>query len=74
MALATLSLTIHADNKSYAAIEAKSMIVGALAFFIYAGLCMRLMAKNGWHAAPATISGLVVWMVCALGAWLLVLR
>jgi hypothetical protein len=33
VALATLSLTIWKDGKSYAALEARSMIVGAVAFF-----------------------------------------
>src|ERR1700733_2974011 len=61
VALATLSLTILANGKLYAALEARSMIVGAIAFFVYACLCARLMAKHSTHAALATISGLAVW-------------
>lgn len=74
VALATLALTVHASGRLYAAIEAKSMIVGAIAFFVYARLCTRLMAKNRLHAATATISGLLVWLICALSAWFLALR
>jgi hypothetical protein len=36
IALATLGLTIAHDGKAYAAIEARSMIFGAIAFFCYA--------------------------------------
>jgi hypothetical protein len=36
VALATLGLTIIADGKAYASIEARSMIVGACSFFVYA--------------------------------------
>jgi uncharacterized membrane protein (GlpM family) len=34
VALATLSLTVLKDGKAYAQTEARSMIVGAIAFFI----------------------------------------
>ena len=74
VALATLSLTILADGKRYAALEARSMIAGAMAFLIYACSCARMMSKNRMPALAAAISGFAVWMVCALGAWLLILR
>jgi hypothetical protein len=65
VALATLSLTILADGSAYAAIEAKYMIAGALAFGIYAALCVYLMAIRHLRAAPAAISGLLAWGVGA---------
>lgn len=74
VALATLGLTIMADGKTYAALEARSMIVGACAFFVYAWCCMRAMTKRNIPARPATIVGLVVWLACALGGWLVFLR
>jgi uncharacterized membrane protein (GlpM family) len=74
IALATLSLTIIANGKIYAALEARSMIVGACSFFIYAYCCMRLMTKHGVRATPATIAGLAVWLACALGGWFVFLR
>lgn len=46
VASATLGLTIVADGKAYAALEARSMIAGACAFFVYAYCCMRVMAKH----------------------------
>ena len=38
VALATLGLTIWADGKAYAALEARSMVVGAACFFVYSAL------------------------------------
>jgi uncharacterized membrane protein (GlpM family) len=74
VALATLGLTIMADGKLYAALEARSMIAGACAFFVYAWCCMCAMTKHGVRATPATIAGLAVWLACALGGWLVFLR
>ncbi len=74
VALATLGLTILTEGKSYAAIEARSMVVGAGSFCIYAAVCCRVMMKTNVSAATATISLLALWLVCALGIWALVLR
>jgi hypothetical protein len=74
VALATLSLTIVTDGKFYAAQEGRSMIAGALAFVVYACFCMLLMAKFKWHVTAASMSALALWLGCALGAWLVLLR
>ena len=74
VALATLGLTILTEGKAYAATEARSMIAGALSFCVYAALCSRLMMRNRVPAFAATISALAVWLICALGAWAIVLR
>jgi hypothetical protein len=74
VALATLALTIAKDGKSYAATEGRSMIGGAFSLFLYSVLCTRLMMRNKVHAAMATISALILWLVCALGAWAIILR
>lgn len=65
VALATLSLTILTDGKSYAATEAKSMIAGALAFCAYAVLCVYLMAIKHVRAAPAASTALLAWGLAA---------
>jgi len=72
VALATLSLTIHTNGKYYAATEARCMIAGAIGFLFYAWFCMRLMKKRHVRAMRATVSGLAVWFLFGLGAWLLV--
>lgn len=74
IALATLGLTMSAEGHHYAAIEVRSMIIGAVAFFFYACVTTRLLTKLEWRAAPATISALAVWLGVAVGGWALVLR
>ena len=74
IALATLGLTIAANGKMYAATEARSMIAGALVFFLYAYLCSWLMLRRKLKAMPVTISALGIWLVCSISIWFLVLR
>jgi hypothetical protein len=74
VALATLGLTILTNGKPYAAIEARSMIAWALALFVYASVTIRLIMRHRFHAVPAAISAITVRLMCAIGAWLLVLR
>ena len=74
IALATLGLTIGADGKIYAATEARSMIAGALAFFLYAYLCSYLMLRRKLKGLTVTLSALGLWLVCSLTIWFLVLR
>jgi uncharacterized membrane protein (GlpM family) len=74
VALATLGLTIATNGKLFAAIEARSMIVGALAFCAYATLCSWLMMRKRMHSKLASTAALALWLICALGAWAIVLR
>jgi hypothetical protein len=74
IALATLGLTIAANEKIYAATEARSIIGGALAFFLYAYICSWLMLRRKLKAMPVTISALGLWLVGAISIWFLVLR
>jgi uncharacterized membrane protein (GlpM family) len=74
VALATLSLTVSSEGKAYASLEARSMILGALAFFVYALGCVYLMSKRHLAAAPSAYAMLVGWGVCAFGLWSLLLR
>jgi hypothetical protein len=69
VALATLVLTILADGKTYAAIEARSMIAGAIGLFVYALVTMQLLARYKFHAFTATILAIPVWAICSLGIW-----
>jgi uncharacterized membrane protein (GlpM family) len=74
IALATLGLTIAANGKTYAATEARSMIAGALAFFLYAYLCSWLMLRRKLRAMPVTLSAMAIWLVCSISIWFWVLR
>jgi hypothetical protein len=74
VALATLSLTLLAEGKQYAALEARSMIAGAAAFFAYTLVCVYLMARRHFRAAPTTVAMLPVWGLFAFGLWWTLLR
>lgn len=66
VALATLSLALLTEGRPYAALEARSMVVGAIAFFFYALACTYLMSRRHLRASIATIGMLPAWGLCAL--------
>jgi Protein of unknown function (DUF3147) len=74
VALASLALAIFSNGKNYAALEARSMIVGASAFFLYAQLTIWLIMRFKIHAGPAALSAIGVWLLWSVGIWALVLR
>ena len=65
VALATLALTIVSDGPSYAAIEARSMIAGAAAFFVYASLVSWVLMRYKFRAIAVTLCTLPVWFAVA---------
>ena len=69
VALATLALTISTDGKSYAAIEARSMLAGAAAFFVYAWCAMVLLYRYKPPAKIFTSLLLFLWLAVALALW-----
>jgi uncharacterized membrane protein (GlpM family) len=74
VALATLSLTVSSEGKDYASTEARSMIVGAGAFFVYASLCTRILMKCPLPALRVSSAALVLWFAVAISAWLVFLN
>ena len=74
IALATLLLTIFKEGPGYAAIEGRSMLLGAFAFFLYAWVVMRAMLTARWSALRVTIAVIPVWCVSALGLWQTLLK
>jgi hypothetical protein len=74
VALASLGLTIAAQGKLYAAIEARSMIAGAVAFLLYALACVYLIGMRHFRAAPTTLALLSIWVMGAFGLWAAFLR
>ncbi|HKO20893.1 MAG TPA: DUF3147 family protein [Acidobacteriaceae bacterium] len=74
IALATIGLTIASKGKAYAAIEARSMILGALAFCIYAAVVSSVLWRGKFSALKTTVALLPVWFCVALGTWLVLSR
>ena len=74
IALATLGLTLFAEGKSYASTEARSMTLGAIAFFLYASAVSRLMMHKNWPGKLAASVSLLLWFTAAFGLWFAILR
>jgi hypothetical protein len=74
IALATIGLTIASNGRDYAAIEARSMILGAIAFFCYASAAGWMLLRYKPHALTATIALLPAWFGISLGLWCLLSR
>lgn len=74
IALATLGITIAKEGKLYAANESCSMILGAIAFFIYASAVSRALMRLRIQALSATAAALVLWLGSALGLWFAILK
>ena len=67
VALATLILTFSKHGGQYVAIEARSMILGAIALCIYSFLVCQLLMRVRCSALRATLTATVVWLVVAIG-------
>lgn len=73
IALATLALTVIKEGKEYASLEARSMILGSIAFCVYAYVVSRLLIRRRLPALPTTAAAIIVWFICAFGLWYVVL-
>ncbi|MGB8541894.1 MAG: DUF3147 family protein [Candidatus Acidiferrales bacterium] len=74
VALATLYLTISSQGKLYAATETRSMIAGAIAFFIYATCASWLLMKRNASSLLVTVSLMPLWLGVSFGLWFLLMR
>jgi hypothetical protein len=61
VALATLALTTFREGTWYAALEARSMMLGAVALFVYTAACAYWMAKRHSKAKTTSLMMLLVW-------------
>jgi hypothetical protein len=71
IALATIGLTILQDGKAYAALECRSMILGAVAFFAYALLVGWVLRRYRPHALFASLALMPAWFAISFGLWFL---
>jgi hypothetical protein len=74
IALATLGLTIVRHGHAYAAIEGRSMLLGAIAFFCYASLVSWMLTRYKTHTLVTTLSLMPVWFAVAFGLYALMAR
>jgi len=69
IALATLGLTVVKQGQQFAATEAHSMILGAIALFAYAAVVSYILLRFKFSSLPVTLLGLIFWFGVAGGLW-----
>ena len=62
IALATLGITVLTDGPQYAATEARSMIFGSIAFFVYAETISRLLLRYKTSTRLVTLLAIPLWL------------
>ena len=67
IALASVGLTVAQHGRVYAAVEARSMTLGALAFFFYAAAVSGVLIRYKPSATKATFALLPLWFGISLG-------
>ncbi|MBR0750927.1 DUF3147 family protein [Bradyrhizobium jicamae] len=67
VAIATLGLAFWKHGGDYAATEARSMILGAVALAAYSFIVCQLLMRADLSASKSTVSALVVWIAVAVG-------
>jgi hypothetical protein len=74
VAVASLVVSAKSQGSLVAAVDAKAMMIGAVALLVYANVCLYLMGRRHIKAMAATLLSLPVWLGVALGLWALLLR
>jgi hypothetical protein len=74
IALVTLALTISREGTPYAAIEARSMIAGALGFLGYSLCVSYIMTHYQLRCYVITVLSIPLWFAIAFGTWAVWIR
>jgi hypothetical protein len=67
VALATLPLGFWTRGATYVSVEARSMVLGALALAVYCVIVCQLLMRRRWSALAATSAATVAWLFVAVG-------
>src|ERR1700756_881942 len=74
IALATVGMTIARHGKEYAATEARSMVLGAIAFCVYAYIVSQAVVRYKRSTMTMTLGLMPVWLGVSLGLCWILLR
>jgi hypothetical protein len=69
LAIATLALAFLKDGDAYAAIEARSMIIGAIGLIAYSASCLWTVGRPDLPVWAGAAICWVTWFVVAFGVW-----
>jgi len=67
VALATLVLAFWNEGAGYVAMEAQTMVFGAIALAAYSFVVCQLLMRMQWSALAATTTAIVAWFGVAFG-------
>lgn len=71
VAVATLGITLRLKGPEYCAIEGRSMLGGAIAFFVYACIVSTFIGRRRMRALHATLLGMPIWGLIVTLIWVL---
>jgi uncharacterized membrane protein (GlpM family) len=74
IALATLVLTMHRHGSGYVAVEGRSMVAGAIGFFLYASAVSFVLMRYRTKTMTTAMWLLPIWFGTVAGMWVLWLR
>ncbi len=74
VALATILLTLHKQGAGVVAVEARSMIIGAVAFALYASVVARVLHRGRHRPTAVAIGALAIWAAVATAGWAVFVR
>lgn len=74
IALATLGLTIVSQGKTFAGLEARSMVAGACGFLVYASAVSWILVRYKTSAMATASLTLPIWFAVAFALWFTILR
>src|SRR5579871_3437390 len=74
VALTTLGIAIVQHGKDYAATEARSMVLGAVAFLLYAAAASWVLMRRKLPALATTAGLLPIWLGASLALYYLTAR
>jgi hypothetical protein len=70
VAIASLLLTFRTHDGSYVAVEARSMVLGAVALAISALVICRRLRSGRRRLRRAIVTGVAVWFAVAFSLWI----
>lgn len=67
VALATLAIAVVKHGAGYGALQAQTMMAGAIALAAYSVVVCHLLMRASMKALPATLAAFAVWLIVAFG-------
>jgi hypothetical protein len=68
IALATILIALTHDGARFVSLEARSMVLGALALAVYCWTVGLILRRMGVSSLSASMAAMIVWLAAAFGA------